>query len=144
MANSESSIRRLLRTIAGAFIGATTSLVCWILLFLLATLDPSQHWKEILFATGFLLPLLCISSGVIASYPYQNRSNYLVANLVFVILATLVTSAAAMSLFTLSIRAGMVIAAPAFFVWAFIEKRYISGTINALVERLSGQSQRIA
>ena len=138
MPTSNTTSRNLIRTVVGTSIGVATALTCWFALFLLATIDDAAHWKGTLIASGILLPILCVAGGVIVSRANKNRMNYVVANIGFAFLATLLTTAALMALFSLTFWFGLLASIPIFFAWAFVEERYISATINSYVERLAG------
>lgn len=142
MPRIDSKTQRLLRTIAGGFIGATVGLLCWLILFLLSSIDSEPHWKGTLIASGILLPIVCIAGGVIASQPFENRLNYIVANVGCVLLGTFLFAAAVKTLFLLEVWMLLILSVAVFFLLAFIERRYLSPIVNSCVEILSGCANR--
>lgn len=122
----------------GVLIGIFTSLGCWSILFLLAIFDDSPHWKTTLMLAGIVLPIVCLWGGIIISHADKNRLNYVVANLGFVLLSTMLTVAFLSVFMSLTLALTIPVTSLVFVGWSVVEQKFVSAFINLWVERLAG------
>ena len=136
---TKKSLPNIARTLVGAFVGAAVAMLCWVALFLLAAFDDANpNWKGILISASALLPLVCVTGGAIACRAYQNRINYVVANVGLTILATMLCIAAIATLLTPPIWLCVILVIPVFFGLAYLEQHFVSAIVNQLVDRVAG------